>query len=165
MSSFRAIVPATARRSIEGIRPVLAVHNAAVSVTTSRLYSTNIRDAGGPWSEREKANEERYIKEHERDVTAKLKSDLEHRKSAATEVAPADPESTPAAAQRPKDPTQDPEKMQIHPMDSNFGGAVRSGGGAWGKKEAAMEEKYMRDRQAELAKGLKEELAKKDVKH
>ncbi|KAI8810370.1 hypothetical protein BJ742DRAFT_202166 [Cladochytrium replicatum] len=165
MSNFRTIVPAAAHRSIERFRPILAVRGAAVSVTASRVYTTNIRDAGGPWSEREKANEERYIKEHEREVTAKLKSDLEHRKETAPEAAPAEPEPTPAAAQRPKDPTQDPEKMQIHPMDSNFGGAVRSGGGAWGKKEAAMEEKYMRDRQAELAKGLKEELAKKDGKH
>ncbi|KAI9346068.1 hypothetical protein DFJ73DRAFT_796822 [Zopfochytrium polystomum] len=120
---------------------------AAAAVASASLYSTNVRDAGGAFSKKEAAVEDKFIHDHDKELLERLKKDLANKPApapaAASEAAPASP--APAAASSSTEGSADPAKINISPIDSGYGGAVRGGGGALGKKEAAIEEKYFRD--------------------
>jgi hypothetical protein len=65
MSRISSLVRATATATTSSIRP------ASVSAVTSasRFYSVNIRDAGGAFSKKEAAQEDKYVHDHEKEVS------------------------------------------------------------------------------------------------
>ncbi|KAJ3082614.1 hypothetical protein HK102_001571, partial [Quaeritorhiza haematococci] len=130
---------------------VTAALTRSAATASLRMYTTHIRDAGGKFSEREKAQEEKWIHDHEKEVLDKFKQKLANKPAA---------EEQPAAQeeQRKPDPTPpgvDAKHIAPGGVDSTYGGAVRGGGGALGKKGAAVEEKYFRDHDKELFEKLK----------
>ncbi|KAJ3264524.1 hypothetical protein HDU76_012164 [Blyttiomyces sp. JEL0837] len=85
----------------------------------------------------------------QKQLIKKLKDDISKRPAAPAAGAAA--ASEPAAAE----PKEQKEKINVSPIDSGYGGSVRAGGGALGKKEAAIEEKYFRDQDKEKLEKLK----------
>ncbi|KAI8837352.1 hypothetical protein BC829DRAFT_436472 [Chytridium lagenaria] len=90
----------------------------------------------------------RRLREYIKTLIKKLKEEIAKRPAAPAAPAPAAAEAEPA---KPSDPAQ----ARMSPMDSSYGGAVRGGGGALGKKEAAIEEKFFRDLEKEKLEKLK----------
>ncbi|KAJ3207638.1 hypothetical protein HDU67_007349 [Dinochytrium kinnereticum] len=127
-----------------------SVTRSAVVMSAVRGYS-NIRDAGGAFAKKEAAQEEKFVHDHDQELIKKLKADLEKKAAeAAAHPAPAAPKEAEPVK------TSDPAQARVSLMDSSYGGSVRAGGGALGKKEAAIEEKYFRDLEKEkLAKSRK----------
>lgn len=124
---------------------MLALRRLSARSVTARLFSSNVRDSGGAFSKREKAEEERWIYEHEKENLKKFKEELSHRPAPKA----AAPKSEASAQETVK------ETIQPHGVTGTYGGAVRSAGGAFGKKEAAIEEKYFRDHDRELLEKMK----------
>ncbi|KAJ3105884.1 hypothetical protein HDU97_007383 [Phlyctochytrium planicorne] len=127
-----------------------SVSRSAVLMSSVRTYS-NIRDAGGAFSKKEAAQEEKFAHEHDKELIKKLKADLEKK----AKEAPAAAAEPVAAASASESKETDTDKAHIHPIDSSYGGSVRAGGGALGKKEAAIEEKYFRDLDKEKVNKIK----------
>ncbi|KAI8925391.1 hypothetical protein BC831DRAFT_461374 [Entophlyctis helioformis] len=135
----------------------------AQSVAAAASYTDGaIRGGGGSFARKESAEEDRYAHEHELAAIRKLKAELSKREAAVAQklvdagVTPpaAEPEASSASYTR-------PESLGASTVDSSYGGAVRSGGGSFGKREAAEEGKYVREHEREKIAHLKEELAKK----
>ncbi|KAI9193229.1 uncharacterized protein BJ171DRAFT_532216 [Polychytrium aggregatum] len=128
-------------------RATRAAFPSTILASVARM-SSNIRESGGSFGKREVAQEEKYIHDHEKDVLKKFKDTLDKKASA-----PAAESAKPEGAQKPAE--ADSEHINPTPVDSNYGGNVRSGGGAFGKREAVLEEKYFRDHDRELAQNLR----------
>ncbi|KAJ1559694.1 hypothetical protein HK405_009665 [Cladochytrium tenue] len=137
-------------------RPAAAISlartaSASASAAATRAYSTNpnIRESGGAFSKKEAAQEDKYIYDHDKELLQKLKKNLSQ------PAASASASGEPAAAPKPAAAEEDGDRIRISPIDSGYGGAVRTGGGALGKKEAAQEEKFFRDLDKEKVEKLK----------
>ncbi|KAJ3117550.1 hypothetical protein HDU96_006311 [Phlyctochytrium bullatum] len=120
---------ANALRTAATTSPFTARAPAAVASVAVRSY-TNIRDAGGAFGKKEAAQEDKFVHDHDKELIKKLKTDLE--KKASETAQPAAAPAEPAA----QSTGSDVDKAQLHPIDSSYGGSVRAGGGALGKKEA-----------------------------
>ena len=110
-----------------------------------RQYS--IRSAGGSFAHRESAEEERFAHERELEEIRKLKQTLlaREKKIAAKLGKPVEADAQPVSTPR------SPEQLGYSP-------GAPSGGGAFGKKEAAIEEKYFHDQNRIKTQQLKEEI-------
>ncbi|KAJ3171325.1 hypothetical protein HK101_011261 [Irineochytrium annulatum] len=109
-----------------------------------------IGDAGGSFAKKEAAQEDQYAREHDKEVIAKLREQLtkKHQAPAQTpEAAPAAPPSTASSASTTARDHE--EKVRFSGAESSHGGSIRAGGGALGKKEAADEERYIKELEKE----------------
>ncbi|EGF83721.1 hypothetical protein BATDEDRAFT_85640 [Batrachochytrium dendrobatidis JAM81] len=122
----------------------LARRSAVYSVIPSASYSGNIREAGGGFSRRESAEEERYAHEQELISIRKLKADLAKREASI---------HTKLGLPVVEEPHQEvsPETFGSAGQHSSY-----AGGGSIGKRGAAAEERYIREHNAERVRILQE---------
>ncbi|KAI9099432.1 hypothetical protein DFS34DRAFT_649152 [Phlyctochytrium arcticum] len=121
MSAIRATLRTTSRCSTRSllVAPVRTM--------------TNIRDAGGAFAKREATEEERYAWEHEKEVIKKLRAQLKAKEVSAKEKLDKEPHL---------DPHFHEELKQVHVQP-------RAGGDAFSKREAAAEDRYIREHERE----------------
>ena len=106
--------------------------------STVRAYS-NVRDGAGAFGKKEKAAEDKYVREHDKELTKHLAADLASKKTAAP--AKKKPSTTLESKPKSKQPKSGVDPLMQSSVSSTYGGAARSGGGKIGEREAAMEDK------------------------
>ncbi|KAL2917775.1 hypothetical protein HK105_202648 [Polyrhizophydium stewartii] len=134
-------------------RSAAAAVAAARTHVPTAAYSGSVRAAGGSFASRESAEEERYAHEQELAALRKLKAELAKREAALAQKLgePAPP------AQEQSEHHFSEASLGATTVDSSWGGAVRTGGGSLGKKEAAAEAQYIHDHEREKLEQLRKQ--------
>ncbi|TPX39069.1 hypothetical protein SeMB42_g03217 [Synchytrium endobioticum] len=126
-----------------------------------QFMSGEVKSAGGSFSKKETAEEERYIREHERETAKKYeKEQSKYYPTPPPAPAPKPPISTTLTSSKKKS-NDEAITDKIMPS-SGVSGSVKASSGSFSKKEAAQEEKYFRDLDKQrLSKYEKEEATRK----
>ncbi|KAJ3285961.1 hypothetical protein HDU79_006923 [Rhizoclosmatium sp. JEL0117] len=118
----------------------LTTRSLSISANRTATRSSVAMYSSNAFADKESAEESKYVHDHDRELIAKLRKDLAQK---STEHAAAAAALEAAIEAAPK----------VSPIDTPYGSGARSG--AFGKKEAAVEEKYFRDQDKEKLEKLK----------